>query len=309
MSALPALLLFLALHGVFFHDVLFEGRSLSAATLVAGLTPTGPVDAPETAAPPHLLDVEGAAWVDEPSPYLARAAFAAGELPLWSPGSGLGAPLAANLNSGAGNPLQLPLNLWPSPWHADLFHLGRLLLLACGTWLFLRELGLTSLAAFVGAAIAAYGGYPMAWIVHHPLSTEIFLPFMLLGFERGRRGRASGWVLVVAAAAGSLLGGKLQASLLCFAFFGVYAAMRASPREGGRKSRDHRLRARGPRRRLHDRGVSPRARCRAHDAGLGIDARRPSAARELHGAVAVAREPRRTGALRRARPRVRGRSA
>src|SRR5215831_2126050 len=102
MSALPALLLFLLVHGVFFHDVVFDGRSLSAATFTAGLTPDGPVAAPSPRGAPHLLDVEGAAWVDEPSPYLASAAFAAGELPLWNPDTGLGAPLAANLNSGAG---------------------------------------------------------------------------------------------------------------------------------------------------------------------------------------------------------------
>ncbi len=234
MSALPALLLFLLVHGVFFHDVVFDGRSLSAATFTAGLTPDGPVDAPSPRGVPHLLDVEGAAWVDEPSPYLASAAIAAGELPLWNPRSGLGAQLAANLNSGAGNPLQLPLDVWPSPLHADLFYLARLLLLALGCFLFLRELELAALAAFVGASVVAYGGYAMAWIAHHPLSSEIFLPFVLLGFERGRGGRAAGWVMLVASAAGSLLGGKLQASLLCFAFVVAYMWVRRAPIRGGR---------------------------------------------------------------------------
>jgi hypothetical protein len=230
----PALLLFLLLHGVLFHDVLFDGRSLSASTLTAGLTSSGPIGAPSETGPPHVLDVEGAAWVDEPSPYLAHGAFMAGELPLWNPRSGLGAPLAANLNSGAGNPLQWPLDLWPSPLAADLFHLGRLLLLAWATWLLLRELMVGSIAAFVGAAIVAYGGYPMSWIVHHPLSSELFLPLMLYGFERGRRGREGGWVILAAAAAGSLFGGKLQASLLCFAFVGAWSWVRAAPAVGGR---------------------------------------------------------------------------
>ncbi len=232
MSAAPALLLFLVLHGAFFSDVVFEGRSLSAATFTAGLTPAGPLDAPVRTAP-HLLDVEGAAWVDEPSPYLARTAFAAGDLPLWNPGTGLGEPLAANLNSGAGNPLQLPLDLWPSPGHADLFYLTRLLLLAWATWAFLRELRVAPLAACLGATVVAYGGYPLAWIAHHPLSTELFLPVMLCGFERGRRGRAGGWMLLAAAAAGSLLGGKLQASLLCFVFVALWALMRARRVAGG----------------------------------------------------------------------------
>jgi len=233
MAAIPALLLFLVLHGVFFHDIATGGRSLSASTLTAGLTPRGPVDAPLDPGPPHLLDVEGAAWVDEPSPYLAHAAFAAGDLPLWNAGAGLGAPLAANLNSGAANPLQLPINLAPGPATADLFYLGRLLLLALFTWGFLRELGVASMAAFVGASVATYGGYSMAWIAHHALSTETFLPLMLFGFERGRRGRTGGWIVLVLAAAGALLGGKLQASLLCFCFAGVYALQRSSLRQGG----------------------------------------------------------------------------
>ena len=109
------LLAIVALHVVFFADVLFQGRSLSPATYAAGLTPTGPFDVGPSSAPPHLLDVEGAAWVDEPSPYLAATDWRAGEPPLWTPAEGLGAPLAANLNSGAGNPLHLPLALRPGP--------------------------------------------------------------------------------------------------------------------------------------------------------------------------------------------------
>src|SRR5262245_58657074 len=229
MAALPALLVFLLLHGLFFSDVVVGGRSLSAATYTAGLTPRGPVDTPAEPGPPHLLDVEGAAWVDEPSPYLARRAFAAGELPLWNPGTGLGAPLAANLNSGAGNPVQLPLNVAATPARADAFYLARLLVLALGTWAFLRALALGTTAAILGAATVDYGGYAIAWIAHHPLSTELFLPIMLLGCERGRRGDRRGWVTLAFAGAGSVLGGKLQASLLCFAFTGLYALRRATP--------------------------------------------------------------------------------
>ncbi len=227
------LLVFALLHVAFFRDVILGGRTLSAAAYLPGLT-SHPVGA--DAAPPraHLLDVEGAAWVDEPSPHLAAASLGAGELPLWTSGTGLGAPLAANLNSGAGNPLQLPLNLAPTQLRADLFYLARLLLLALGTFLLLAELGITTVGAGVGAALVAYGGYAMAWIAHHPLASELFLPLVLIGFERGRRGRPGGWVLLALGATGSLLGGKLQASLLCFAFVGVWASFRGSPAQGGR---------------------------------------------------------------------------
>jgi len=230
--ALPLAAL-LALHAFFFADVLFGGRSLSPATYIAGLTPDGPYGAPVAAGPPHLLDVEGAAWVDEPSPYLAAAGWRAGTPPLWTPAEGLGAPLAANLNSGAGNPLQLPLALWPSAWHADLFALGRILLLALGTAALLAELTLVPMATLVGAAVVGYGGYALAWIVHHPLSAELYAPLMLAGFERGRRGGAGGWMLLTLACAGSCLGGKLQATVLCLALLVAYAWVRMPRASGG----------------------------------------------------------------------------
>lgn len=227
------LVVFGILHAAFFGDVLFGDRTLSAAAYVPGLTPhpVGPDAAPGRT---HLLDVEGAAWVDEPSPHLAAASYAAGELPLWTPATGLGAPLAANLNSGAGNPLQLLLNLAPTPLRGDLFHLARLLVLAVATFSLLAALAVAPLAAAIGAVIVAYGGYALAWIVHHPLSSELFLPIMLLGFERGRRGSAGGWVVLALGAAGSLTGGKLQASLLCFAFVAVWSLVRGTAGQGGR---------------------------------------------------------------------------
>lgn len=221
------------LHAAFFGDVLFGERTLSAAAYAPGLTPH-PVGADAAPSRTHLLDVEGAAWVDEPSPHLAAAAYAAGELPLWTPATGLGAPLAANLNSGAGNPLQLFLNLAPTPLHADLFHLARLLLLAVCTFVLLAEIAVAPLAAVIGAVIVAYGGYALAWIVHHPLSSELFLPVMLIGLERGRRGSASGWAVLALGAAGSLMGGKLQASLLCFVLVAVWSLVRGTAGQGGR---------------------------------------------------------------------------
>lgn len=221
------------LHAAFFGGVLFGDRTLSAAAYAPGLTPH-PVGADAAPSRTHLLDVEGAAWVDEPSPHLAAEAYAAGELPLWTPATGLGAPLAANLNSGAGNPLQLFLNLAPTPLHADLFHLTRLLLLAVCTFVLLAELAVAPLAAVIGAVIVAYGGYALAWIVHHPLSSELFLPVMLIGLERGRRGSAWGWAVLALGAAGSLMGGKLQASLLCFVFVAVWSFVRGTAGQGGR---------------------------------------------------------------------------
>ena len=294
-----------AIHGVFFHDVLLEDRSLSAATYVAGLTPHGPLDAPPEALRRTCSILEGAAWVDEPSPHLARAALGAGELPLWNPRHGprraarrqleLGrrqsATVVADSLADAGGRRPLLPRTRCCCWRA--------------TWLFLGVFGVAlDRWRSSGAAVVAYGGYAMAWIVHHPLSSEIFLPLLLLGFERGRRGRPSGWIVLALAAAGSLLGGKLQATSLCFAFFGVCVVERAPRRSGGAGAWTLAARSVGLWHARRRRGISlvPALELMARASGLTLGG--PLAARQLHGAVAVAREPGAAAPLRRARARA-----
>lgn len=224
-AALLAVLLALA-----FADVLFGGRTLSAAAYVPGVLPSGPVALAGAPRPPrHLLDPEGAAWVDEPSPYLVHRALEAGRLPLWNPREGLGAPLAANPNAAVWSPLALPVNLWPSPLVQDLAWLGRVWLLGLFTALLARELGLDWSAAGASAAALMLSGQTVDWIAHHPLNTDVFVPLALIGALRTLRGRRDGPLILSAAVAAGLLGGKPQSAVVA-GLFGAAWLLTAAPR-------------------------------------------------------------------------------
>jgi hypothetical protein len=224
-----------------FADVLFAGRTLSAAAYVPGVLPSGPYQQRGAVARSRpLLDPEGAAWVDEPGPYLVRRALAAGRLPLWNEGEGLGAPLAANPNAAVWSPLSAPVNLWPSPVLQDLVWLARVWLLGCFTALFALELGLGWTGALAAATALMLSGQTILWIAHHPLNTDVFVPLALLGALRSLRGRRYGASLLAAAVAAGLLGGKPQSALIGGGF-GVLVLAAATARDplarGGRSSR------------------------------------------------------------------------
>lgn len=214
LAAAVALALLLAL---VFADVLLGGRTLSPAAWVPGVLPSGPVAAGPPP-PPALRDLEGGAWVDEPAPYVLRRALGAGRLPLWNADVGLGAPLAANPNMAAWSPLQLPANLWPSPWLQDLVWVARVYVLALATCALARALGCGWIAALLAAAALALSGETLDWLVHHPLNTDAFVPGALaaaLWVLRGARRARPALALLVA---GALLGVKPQSALTAAAF-------------------------------------------------------------------------------------------
>jgi hypothetical protein len=210
---------------VAFADVLFASRTLSAAAYVPGVLPSGPFELHGEAPPArHLLDPEGAAWVDEPSPILVSRDLARVRLPLWNPDEGLGAPLAGNPNAAVWSPLSLPVNLRPSALVQDLVWLARIWLLGCFTALLAREIGLGWIASFVAAAALMLSGQTVLWIAHHPLNTDVFVPLALVGGLRTLAGRRSGEPLLTVAVAAGLLGGKPQSALVAGLFGAVWLA-------------------------------------------------------------------------------------
>jgi hypothetical protein len=197
-----------------FADVLFAGRTLSAAAYTHGVLPDGPDADPDRPPIPHLRDVEGAAWVDEPSPYVVHRSLVAGRAPLWNGAEGLGAPLAANLNAAVWAPLALPVNLWPGPLVQDLAWILRVWLLGLATMLLARRLGCGAIAA-LGAAIALMlSGQTLDWIAHHPLHGDVFAVLALVTALRVLEGHAGATAWLAAAIAAGLAGGKPQSALV-----------------------------------------------------------------------------------------------
>ena len=199
---------------VSFPDVLFGSRTLSAAAWVPGVLPGGPVGSrlPPGAIAPR--DPEGAAWVDEPAPYLVHAALAAGRAPLWNDREGLGLPLLGNPNTAALAPLQWPVEVRPGARMQDLAWLARALVLGAFTWLLARRIGCGSTGAVVAAGAIMLSGQTVEWITHHPLHTDAFVPLALaaaIGLPAdGRRGIA----LLAAAVAAGLLAVKPQSAVV-----------------------------------------------------------------------------------------------
>ncbi len=170
---------------LFFHDVLFLGKTLSVSSLLPGTTPQGPFGfsghRPET---PFSFDIAGNALVNEPNPYIIRRLLDEKTLPAWNPFEGLGIPLIGNLNTEVFNPLKVFLNLFPSPFSQDIFFLARLLVMGLFTYLFLKEMRLSPGSSFLGSAFFMLSGYSAWWINLHPLSTVMYLPAVFYFYER-----------------------------------------------------------------------------------------------------------------------------
>ena len=138
-----------------------------------------------------------------------------GIVPWWNHLSGVGLPLAAEMQSSA---LFLPFVLL---LHFDdgVLYLKIVLQVLTGIcmWALLRQLGLGRRAALAGAILAEFNG-TFAWFSHAPIMPVAFLPMLLLGIERCRapaqEGKAGGWALIGIAIAFSVIAGFPETAYL-----------------------------------------------------------------------------------------------
>ncbi len=163
-----------------------------------------------------------------------RAALQRGELPLWDPKIGLGAPLFAQTMFGA---------LYPPHWLAFLFEpdvalgwiaLIDLVLAGLGIFLFTRRLGVSFGAALVGAAVFQTAGFASANL-HDLMKVEagLWLPWTLLAIERVQAGEKRALVLLASSVALSFLAGFVPIAIFCSVAAAAYALVRALSRPGG----------------------------------------------------------------------------
>jgi hypothetical protein len=210
-----------------FPDVLVLGRSLSTghASGLPGVLPDGPWGfsgyRPEQ---PHVSDSGCSAWYHDPIFEKIRRTYRKGRLPLWNPHAGVGAPLAADPQSGAFDLLRLPLILTGGPVARDLQLLLRLWLAGVGCLLLLRKLGLGSVGSWAGAALFMLNGHFILNINWGNLGPVLLLPWMAWALIRaGAEGRP-GWA-TLALGAGWLAGmppSALIVATVC-AFLGLIA--------------------------------------------------------------------------------------
>jgi len=150
--------------------------------------------------------------------------FAAGRFPLWNPHNACGAPHLANWQSAPFYPLHLLLFIHPSIFMFDIFYLVRLALLAVGTWLAARELGMSRVAAMGATTAAMFSGYFMAYgpMVH--MNVEVLFPWALWLVARQKtQWRMRDWSGLAAVYAAGFLGGNGESAFYLVGFSIAFA--------------------------------------------------------------------------------------
>ncbi|NHN85997.1 hypothetical protein GOB93_15305 [Acetobacter musti] len=164
--------------------------------------------------PRQILD-GSPGWVDpnagattEALGALAARQWLSGHIPWWDTYSGMGMPLAAEMQSSA---LFFPFILLLI-FKNGLLYLKIAVQIATGLAMFglAREMRLSILAATTAALLDEFSG-TLAWFAHGPIMPLPFLPMLLWGVMRCCRmaedGILGGWALVALALAGSLFAG------------------------------------------------------------------------------------------------------
>lgn len=110
-----------------------------------------------------------------------------GDLPLWLPDNGFGAPIMANGQTAVFSPYKwLMLGPTDGAW-STAFVLGRLALAGAGALLLARWLGLSPLAGLLGACAFMLHGFFLLHLRFPEVHVYAFLPWALLAAERLRR--------------------------------------------------------------------------------------------------------------------------
>ena len=123
-----------------YFEVPFLGKTFDTSTRLWG----GVIGCPEQIFPgvecdtirgtDPRIDQGASAWQFRPWSELTNRQIGEGTIPLWNPTAAAGAPLAANMQSAALDPLFLPVLVHPSPLVWDVTILGTLILGALATY-------------------------------------------------------------------------------------------------------------------------------------------------------------------------------
>jgi hypothetical protein len=208
-----------------FPDVVFGGRTFTTSWQTVGVNGFSP-PAPNVKVPRDdiHLDAGASAWQFEPWAEVTARAYRSGEPPLWNPYQGMGAPLAANFQSAAFDPLLAPVNLHPTTLTWDLAYLLAFFVGAAGTYLFLRTVGLGRLSGLVGVAVFIFSGFFFLLSNNQFFRAYMYLPvLLLLARLTVRSPRALPVAGLGLAVAGSVLVGMPEAFVLVLGALTAYS--------------------------------------------------------------------------------------
>jgi len=131
--------------------------------------------------------VDGGTYVRAtvPDTIAASRMIREGIVPLWTPYSAAGQPLAANMASGIYNPVRfIYFSLFSSLKAFDFYILLHLFIAGLGVFIFLKELGLHWRAALFGGIAYMFSGYLINYLTFWFLGIDAFVPYVLFAFER-----------------------------------------------------------------------------------------------------------------------------
>ena len=171
-----------------------------------------------------------------PSRSWLHASLAAGRLPEWWDGVGLGTAFAANPAHGVAYLPAWLVALVPAAYCSDLLLIAHLVLLAAGASLLARRLGADRIGGAVAGVAAALSGYEASVIADGiPVLSLSWTPWLLVAIDRllhaepGARGRALLWA--AAAWAAQILSGE-PACLVDAGLVAVGWTLVRAPRRG-----------------------------------------------------------------------------
>jgi hypothetical protein len=169
-----------------------------------------------------------------------RYRLSEGEIPLWNPRNGTGAPHLGNYESAIFSPYTAPYYFLPFRLAILLAGFAKLFSLGLFTYLYLRAVGATRDAALFGGTAFAFSGYHIVWLNYTASGAAISLPAALYFVERcvaaagSRRdliGNAAGVSLALAA---GLFTGHPETFFFCALLVGAYSLARIA--ESGRQA-------------------------------------------------------------------------
>lgn len=229
-DGLRAFLLYVLVISILYGPVVFFGKTLQPPMYQPHGFLSGWPDGYTGRVPVNSFNIDLAtpSYFEWPINKLTGDLYKSGDLPLWNPYQGGGAPLAAQYSTRVFFPYQIIEDLSPA-WLWDFFILGRLLVAGFFTYLFLRLLSLSFAASFLGGLFYMFSG-SFVWFINleQYANNAMMLPVLMHSLERYLTRSARAGLAYAGAAFGLVvLAGQPETALYVLFLGALYYTFRA----------------------------------------------------------------------------------
>ncbi|MHB1561854.1 MAG: hypothetical protein ACYC61_30765, partial [Isosphaeraceae bacterium] len=217
----------------FFHESLLGGKVLSPAdVLLVSASFRDEGDAADYEPANRLLMdpvLQFQPWLE-----FNRAMLRSGQLPLWNPYAGCGAPHLANGQSAVFDPFHLLAYLGRLPDAYAWIAAGRLFVAGFGMFLLARSWSLRFWGRWFAGLVYPFTGFLVVWLLFPVTAVAVWMPWLFLAVDRVFAAPGGRSAAALAAATGLVVfGGHIQTGAHVLLAAGVYAAWRWTSRAIG----------------------------------------------------------------------------